>query len=524
MNNFTLSKEKEIELFVLCIWLFLIRIAIPYAKYFFVPYFAVFITYTIIRTIKVHHVTHFKSYYLQVFSPFLVICIFFIIGVLLSSTLDFYFLKEGLAMFVLVCIVFMAFIYINNEDDSKLFTRVFIKQLLAFCILICLFSLVKLFFLLRGVRFGFLYDLNGLYPNGTSLVIDYNFYALVNLLGIVSASFLLVKARSAVQSVLLQVLVFGMIFNVIFSTSRRGMFVLVLMILVFSCVLFFGWMAKKGTWMTILSRRLRLVFILSIGFIFLMGIFLSQRPFHSESSRYVDLGFDRTTGKELLYLCATRYFTIIDPQYKDAAIHQYFKRFRATGQIGEFNHLSEFSDKSNALNSTDSSRLNISRGVKKDTYFTGILDDPDNLLSGGRLQRVNFGIKIFSERYSPLKKITGGGFDYLRDFGNEFYIKNNHRFYFDYPHNPILSAFLYSGILGGVSMIYFFIITFLNFIRGFRSLIYFICLYVIIFFFAFFSGNSIFGNPEFVFISLIPFYFIIVRDKEVKMSTMIPEK
>ena len=272
MNNFTLSKEKEIELFVLGIWLFLIRIAIPYAKYFFVPYFAVFITYTIIRTIKVHHVTHFKSYYLRVFSPFLVICIFFIVGVFLSSRLDFYFLKEGLAMFALVCIVIMAFIYINNEDDGKLFTRVFIKQLLAFCIFICFFSLVKLFFLLRGVRFGFLCDLNGLYPNGTSLVIDYNFYALVNLLGIVSASFLLVKARSAVHSVLLQVLVFGMIFNVIFSTSRRGMFVLALMILFFSCVLFFGWMAEKGTWMTILSRRLRLVFILSIGFIFLLGI------------------------------------------------------------------------------------------------------------------------------------------------------------------------------------------------------------------------------------------------------------
>ena len=523
MNNFRLSREKEIELFVLCIWLFLIRIAIPYAKYFFVPYFAVFIAYTIIRIVNAHHVKHFKSYYLRVFSPFLLICIFFIIGVCLSSRLDFYFLKEGLAMFVLLSIVIMAFIYIDSEDDGKLFTQVFIKQLLAFCILICFFSLVKLLFLLRGVRFGFLCDLNGLYPNGTSLVIDYNFYSLVNLLGIVSASFLLIKVRSTAHSVLLQLLSFGMIFNVIFSTSRRGMVILALIILFFTFVLLLGWMAEKGTWMAILSRRLRLIFVFSFGFIFLLVLFLSQRPFHSESSRYVDLGFDRTTGRELLYLCATRYFTIIDPQYKNAAIHQYFKRFRETGQIGEFNHLSEFSDNSNAMDSADSSKLNISKGVRKDTYITGILDDPDNLLSGGRLQRVNFGIKIYSERYSTLKKITGGGFDYLRDFGNEFYAKNNHRFYFDYPHNPILSAFLYSGILGGLSIIYFFIMTFLNFIRRFRSLIYFICLYVIIFFFAFFSSDSIFGNPEFVFVSLIPFYFIIVRDKGDK-KRMIPEK
>jgi O-antigen ligase len=194
-------------------------------------------------------------------------------------------------------------------------------------------------------------------------------------------------------------------------------------------------------------------------------------------------------------------------------MHQYFRRFRETGQIGESDDLPEFNYRSKVQNSSDSLKLKIAGKGNNDTYFTGILNDPDNLFSGGRLQRVNFGIKIFSERYSTLKKIIGGGFDYLWDFGNEFYFKNNHRFYFDYPHNPILSAFLYSGILGGLSMICFFFMTFLNFIKGFRSLIYFICLYVIIFFFAFFSGNSIFGNPEFVFVSLIPFYFTAVRHK-----------
>jgi hypothetical protein len=513
MNQLRFSKEKEIEFFVLCIWLFLIRIAIPYDKYFFVPYFVFFLAYTIIRIVKAHNVKQFKRYYLRVFSPFLLICVFFIIGVFLSSKLDFYFLKEGLAMIVLLCIVIMAFTFIESKDEFKLFTGIFIKQLLSFCILICFFSGVKLFFLLRGVRFEFLCNSYGLYPNGTSLVIDYNFYALVNLLGIVSACFLLVKVRSTLHSVLLQLLVFGLIFNVVFSTSRRGMVVLALIILFFTLVLLFGWMAGKGTWIKTLSRKLRLVFIFSFGFIFLLVIFLSQRPFHSGSSRYIDLGFDRTTGKDLLYLCATRYFTIIDPQYKDVVMHQYFRRFRETGQIGESDDLPEFNYRSKVQNSSDSLKLKIAGKGNNDTYFTGILNDPDNLFSGGRLQRVNFGIKIFSERYSTLKKIIGGGFDYLWDFGNEFYFKNNHRFYFDYPHNPILSAFLYSGILGGLSMICFFFMTFLNFIKGFRSLIYFICLYVIIFFFAFFSGNSIFGNPEFVFVSLIPFYFTAVRHK-----------
>ena len=521
MKLLRLSKENEIELFVLCIWLFLIRIAIPYAKYFFVPYFICFFAYAIIKTILVREKKKFLSNYFRIFLSFLFLCVFFVIGVLLSSRLDFYFLKEGLAMFVLICIGIMAFIFVENEDDFKSFTRIFMKQFIAFCIIICFFSLVKLFFLLRGVKFGFLCDPNGLYPKGTSLVLDYNFFALVNILGIVTASFLLIRERSTGHSALLQLLVFGLIFNVMFSTSRRGIIVLTLMILFLFIIFLFGWLAKKGTWMATLSGKLRLVFIFFFSFIFLLIIFLSQRPFHTRSSLYYSLGFDRSSGRELCYVCAVRYFTIIEPQFKDAAKDQYFERFRKTGQIGGLNKIFEINKKTTVLYPEDSLRSNIPKEQKEADYFSDILNDPDNRFSGGRLQRINFGIKIFSEHYSTLKKIIGGGFDYLWDFGHEFYQRNDNRFFFDYPHNPVLSAFLYSGILGGLSLVYFFCMSILNFIRGFRSLIYFICLYVIIFFFTFFSGNSIFGNPEFVFVSLVPFYFTVVKYRMNQKSPVI---
>jgi len=522
MNSIKFSKEKEIELFVLCIWLFLIRIAIPYAKYFFVPYFVFFITYTIFRRLKTHNIKELTVYYLRVFTAFLLICLFFLTGVLLSSKVDFYFLKEGLAMFVLIGIGIMAFTFLENEDDFRFFTRIFMKQLLAFCIFICIFGLVKLFFLLRGVKLDFLSHSGGLYPKGTSLVIDYNFYALVNILGIITASFLLVKESSTIRTLLLQLLVFGLILNVMFSTSRRGIFVLAVLLLFFFLVLLFGWMAGKVKWMNVLSRKLRLIFIFFSGFIFLMMIFLSQRPFHSASSRYIAMGFDRITGRDLLYVCAVRYMTIIDPQFRDETMDKYLEQFRETGQIGGLNRIFGFSREASTMNTRDSLVLNFPKEIHSEDYLTGILRDPDNRFSGGRLQRVNYGIRLFSEKYSTSKKIIGGGFDYLWDFGHEFYHRNNDRFYFDYPHNPILSAFLYSGILGGLSLIYFFCMTFLNFIREYKSLIYFICLYAIIFFFAFFSGNSIFGNPEFVFVSLVPFYFNIVKYMGRQKSPVLP--
>lgn len=514
MNDLKLPKEKEIELFVLCIWLFLIRIGIPYVIYFFVPYFFLFVAYTVFRILRSHHVKQFKIYYFRVFSAFLLICLFFLIGILLSSRLYFSFLKEGLIMLVMIGIWAMAFTFLESEDDFTVFTRKFMKQLLVFCIIICLFTLVKTFFLLRGVKFEFLYDYRGFYPKGTSLVIDYSFYALLNLLGIVSAIFFLISEKSATRSLLIQLLIFCLIMNVMFSMSRRGIVALTIVILFLFLVLLFGWMARKGTWVAILCRKMRFIFILFFGFIFLLIIFLSQNPSHSSSSRYTRLGFDRIAGRELLYQCAMRYNSIIDPRSKDTIMHQYFERFRKTGEVGALNAVYKPVKPGNAPDSPNSIKLSRIKEGESHDYFRVILMDPENHFSGGRIQRVNYAIKIFSEQYTTSKQIIGGGFDYLWDFGHAFYYKNNHRFYFDYPHNPIISAFLYSGILGGLCLLYFFCMTFLNFIRDFKSLIYFICLYVIVFFFSFFSGNSIFGSPEFLFFSLVPFYFIVVKERD----------
>ena len=510
MTSIKFTREREIELFVLCIWLFLIRIAIPYEKYIFVPYFILFFAFTVSKIFSVSEIKRPPICYIRVFSSFLVICLFFITGVLLSSKFDFYYLKEGLAMIVLLCIVFMAFTFVKNKDDFIVFKIVFMRQLLAFSIVICMFSQVKLFFLLRGIKFDFLFNASRLYPNGSSLVIDYNFYALVNILGIISSVFLLLKEISKLRIALLQVLIFGLIINVMFSTSRRGIAILSLILIFLFLIVLFGWLAQKGSWPALLARRLRLIFLLFFGFVFFMIVFLSQRPFHSKESLYADLGFDRTTGRDLLYVCAVRYYTIIEPQFQDQSMDQYFERFRKTGEVGDMNRIFQISRKNEILDASDSVSLNIPKEGNGDAYLSGIFNDPENRFSGGRIQRINYGIKVFSG-YSGIRKVIGGGFDYLWDFGNEFYQRNLNRFYYDYPHNPILSAFLYSGVLGGLCLIWFYIMTVIFFIRSFRRLFYFVCLYSVIFFFAFFSGNSIFGNPEFVLISLIPFFYAVFR-------------
>jgi hypothetical protein len=128
--------------------------------------------------------------------------------------------------------------------------------------------------------------------------------------------------------------------------------------------------------------------------------------------------------------------------------------------------------------------------------------DENNNLTTERYIRLKFATKIW-RGYSIIHKLFGNGFDYLEMFGDEFY---NDPQRFDYPHNPIISAFLYSGIVGGLVYFYFLILTFWFYWKYREYHMIFFVMYLITFFFCMVSGNSHFSVPLFTFLSLIPFY------------------
>jgi 4-amino-4-deoxy-L-arabinose transferase-like glycosyltransferase len=84
----------------------------------------------------------------------------------------------------------------------------------------------------------------------------------------------------------------------------------------------------------------------------------------------------------------------------------------------------------------------------------------------------------------------------------------------DYPHNNIISAFLYSGIFGGIVYLLFLAQVFIIYFRHRKDLLMLLPLFLIILFFGMVSGNSIFSIPVFaIFTILAIHYAFIVKNR-----------
>lgn len=137
--------------------------------------------------------------------------------------------------------------------------------------------------------------------------------------------------------------------------------------------------------------------------------------------------------------------------------------------------------------------------VVSNSYST---NEGENYLIVSRFDRWKYALEIWQTRYDWKQKIFGHGFDYLEWYGERFY--NNPKRY-DFPHNPIISSFLYSGIIGGVVYIWFLIMSLCLYWKKRQQLGLLFIMYLCCMFFCMFSGNSHFSFPLFVFLSFMPF-------------------
>lgn len=138
--------------------------------------------------------------------------------------------------------------------------------------------------------------------------------------------------------------------------------------------------------------------------------------------------------------------------------------------------------------------------------------DTINYFTASRTDRWRYALELWQTRYNTKQKIFGQGFKYLEWYGEKFY--NNSKRY-DFPHNPIISSFLYSGIIGGIVYIIFLIMSLWLYWKRRKELGIFFIMYLCCMFFCMFSGSSHFSFPLFAFLSFMPF-IEYKNDSEVK--------
>ncbi len=136
--------------------------------------------------------------------------------------------------------------------------------------------------------------------------------------------------------------------------------------------------------------------------------------------------------------------------------------------------------------------------------FSTRMEKKNETLSTTRLVRYKLGWEIY-KKYDLLHLLFGNAMNYLDTFGKFFYSEIEPDRDYDYPHNPIISTFLYSGLVGGLIYIWFLFQVFRMYYKHRKDLGVLIIVFLISFAFSFFSGNSHFSIPFFAILSFIPF-------------------
>jgi len=134
----------------------------------------------------------------------------------------------------------------------------------------------------------------------------------------------------------------------------------------------------------------------------------------------------------------------------------------------------------------------------------------------GRTSRWLYALELWRTKYKWWNKIFGHGFKYLEWYGEKFY-NNAHRY--DWPHNPIITILLYSGILGLTFYLWLLYKVFYLYIKYRRKYpIIFIC-FLMTFFFSFFSANNPFDPPIMGFFVMLPFFINYIHKKDKTVNT-----
>jgi hypothetical protein len=129
--------------------------------------------------------------------------------------------------------------------------------------------------------------------------------------------------------------------------------------------------------------------------------------------------------------------------------------------------------------------------------------------SSSRIDRWKYAVDLYINNFTLRQKIIGGGFDYLLLFGKKFGETK-----YDYPHNPFLDTFLFSGIFGGLFYIFYFILVVYYYLKNYKRHKFFFFCFIIVFVFSFVSANTHFSVPVFAILCIIPFLTKYIVEKE----------
>ncbi len=395
--------------------------------------------------------------------------------------------------------VLLLFVALQSKENLKRMSELLLKLFFIFASVVAIISLFKFALLLSGAIPGH-YLRETLSSYGTSISRDYNSFALAMLLGLISLFACLRLRLLQLQNRLFYLLSFLITLSISISFSRRGLLTLfvlwgVFLILIYSRRLSHSPQIKAALRNTVLASILASFFTNLIFMSFLFGI--------GPSSRNLITGSIGLPHHEVLHQVNSWF-------YRQCSLIPFSQEY--CQKIG----MENLDPIQGQLRAEDHLYSEVGRGKSTD-HLLSFLESNDGLTSS-RILLWKESYRIFSE-YSWPQKLLGNGFGYgeaLLNVSPESSVVVNKKT-FDYPHNYLVSATLYSGLLG-----LFAVLVFLYFqVRGAIALnrmgfIEIAFAMTAAFMFAIFSGNSFVSMPYHYQLSLFAIVaYSVSRDSEI---------
>ena len=484
MKNF-----NSISILAFFIVLHVARNAVPYAVY---PLIVLLFPFTLYQFVNVKEAKQAIVKSVKVFSPIILLIIIELVAIFCTAYpfrgLPLDFLKE----FCFISIfLFLLSRHIQNKQDFKQLIRHIGNYFILFSVIISILGLWKFFYSPSFISFHYLNE-NFHLKWGTTIVSDYNFFALFLLNGLVLGLHKLLCSPNKIKYKVLFLIALQVIISAtILSGSRRLTLCLTAFFMV-NLLLLIPFIFNK-LFSNIRSYKYLCLFLfLSIAHLGVIYSFLSYFPLVSEKAEKTFF-IDRKNIDNNILQISTRInsavsYYLIDIHKKEEMLAKLEKE-KVLAKLGKEKNISSVS-----------SETEETENIVLPTVILEIDETKEVIsLTSSRQELWHLGKKIYHE-YTIPQKIFGRGFTFL-------YVSQKETGHCFYPHYLFLSILLFSGIIGLVLYVTFLVCISLIYLFYFKDLGVLFLLFLLNFTFGFFSFTDFFGATFYAILLILPLLY-----------------
>lgn len=284
MLNLIVKPDNQIKYLALLLNLLILRTAIPYLEYLFAAFALLSFPMLYIERKNIMSELQRTNKHIKVLASYLAVTLIFLFSFLFTRYYTFILIREFIIAIFFLFYLFFSLLLLKSQKQLVQYIDSFKKQFVIITSFAAILGIVKFIFDVLGVQFSFLLA-NELYPVGTSLKADHNFFSLSILIGFVFVLDML--SRKSKNKLWYNLLLVLYMVNVLFSSSRRGIILLILI----NLVIFILWVFNKRRH-KVLVRNIIIYLLLAplLGIVLLAGFY-----FYGNYSKTVNFTFKYKT-------------------------------------------------------------------------------------------------------------------------------------------------------------------------------------------------------------------------------------